>query len=91
MMARTLPMRVDNLRDLLSAIDALPVKIIHVTAASSEVTLANQVGSLFLAYPGATRDGRDYIEAAVSQGAAAVLFESGDATFDCARYCSRWA
>ena len=78
----TLPMQVDNLRDLLAAIDALPVKISHVTAASMDVMVSNHVGSLFLAYPGAKRDGRDYIQAAVSQGAAAVLFESGDAKFE---------
>jgi UDP-N-acetylmuramoyl-L-alanyl-D-glutamate--2,6-diaminopimelate ligase len=81
-MMATRPMQVDNLRELLAAIDALPVKITHVTAASMDVMLTNHVGSLFLAYPGAQRDGRDYIQAAVDQGAAAVLFESGVGNFE---------
>lgn len=33
-------------------------------------------GDTFLAYPGETRDGRDYIEEALSKGAASVLWES---------------
>ncbi len=81
-MMTTLPMQVDNLRDLLAAIDALPVKITHVTAASSEVSVTNNVGSLFLAYPGVARDGRDYIQAAITQGASAILFESGDSKYE---------
>lgn len=32
-------------------------------------------GELFCAYPGALRDGRDYIRAAIDRGAAAVLYE----------------
>lgn len=31
----------------------------------------------FLAYPGATSDGRDYIQAAIDQGAAAIFYEAG--------------
>ena len=33
-------------------------------------------GSLFLAYPGANNDGRDFIRAAIENGAVAVLYES---------------
>ncbi|MDR0564991.1 MAG: UDP-N-acetylmuramoyl-L-alanyl-D-glutamate--2,6-diaminopimelate ligase [Azoarcus sp.] len=35
-------------------------------------------GDVFVAWPGAARDGRQYIEEALSRGAAAVLYESGD-------------
>jgi UDP-N-acetylmuramoyl-L-alanyl-D-glutamate--2,6-diaminopimelate ligase len=35
-------------------------------------------GDVFAAWPGALRDGRQYIDAAFSRGAAAVVYESGD-------------
>jgi UDP-N-acetylmuramoyl-L-alanyl-D-glutamate--2,6-diaminopimelate ligase len=35
-------------------------------------------GDVFLAYPGDSADGRDYIEAAVQRGASAVLFDDGN-------------
>jgi UDP-N-acetylmuramoyl-L-alanyl-D-glutamate--2,6-diaminopimelate ligase len=35
-------------------------------------------GDVFAAWPGALRDGRQYIDQAFAQGAAAVLYESGD-------------
>ncbi|MBK4733553.1 UDP-N-acetylmuramoyl-L-alanyl-D-glutamate--2,6-diaminopimelate ligase [Noviherbaspirillum pedocola] len=35
-------------------------------------------GDVFLAYPGDDADGRDYIDAAIARGAAAVIHESGD-------------
>ncbi|MDR2208380.1 MAG: UDP-N-acetylmuramoyl-L-alanyl-D-glutamate--2,6-diaminopimelate ligase [Azoarcus sp.] len=35
-------------------------------------------GDVFIAWPGAENDGRQYIEDALSRGAAAVLYESGD-------------
>src|SRR5688500_4694258 len=35
-------------------------------------------GNLFLAYKGASSDGRNFIEAAISNGAAAVLAEADD-------------
>lgn len=35
-------------------------------------------GTLFLAYPGATQDGRDYINEAQNSGASAVLYEAGN-------------
>ncbi|HWT28560.1 MAG TPA: UDP-N-acetylmuramoyl-L-alanyl-D-glutamate--2,6-diaminopimelate ligase [Methylophilaceae bacterium] len=54
--------------EMLSARGVTPVGI---TADSRQV----RPGSLFVAYPGAQRDGRDYIGQAVSQGACAVLWE----------------
>ncbi|MHB8847197.1 MAG: UDP-N-acetylmuramoyl-L-alanyl-D-glutamate--2,6-diaminopimelate ligase [Burkholderiales bacterium] len=45
-----------------------------VTADSRHVT----PGMAFAAYPGAVRDGRNYIAAAIAAGAAAILWESGD-------------
>lgn len=40
------------------------------------------VGSVFVAYPGEAKDGRDYIEQAVKQGAAAVLWEQQNFAWD---------
>ena len=37
-------------------------------------------GDLFFAYPGAAGDGRDYIDHAIVRGAAAIVYEEGDAT-----------
>jgi UDP-N-acetylmuramoyl-L-alanyl-D-glutamate--2,6-diaminopimelate ligase len=37
-----------------------------------------RAGDVFIAWPGAASDGRRYIEDALSRGAAAVLYESGD-------------
>jgi UDP-N-acetylmuramoyl-L-alanyl-D-glutamate--2,6-diaminopimelate ligase len=37
-----------------------------------------QPGDVFIAWPGAASDGRQYIEDALSRGAAAVLYENGD-------------
>ena len=34
-----------------------------------------QAGALFLAYPGAVSDGRDYIAQAIKQGASAVVWD----------------
>lgn len=47
-----------------------PIK--HVTTDSRDVKL----GSLFLAYPGAVSDGRNYIADAIKNGAAAVVWDS---------------
>ncbi len=66
-----LPMIAHSLRDLIDAIDALPTKITHATASSRDV----RPGSIFLAYPGATHDGRNFIGDAAARGAAAVLVE----------------
>ncbi len=68
------PMTVENLRDLLQALDALPTEITNATASSVDA----REGSVFLAYPGAARDGRQYIGDAISRGASAVLYETGD-------------
>ena len=50
--------------------------IVDLTADSRLV----KAGSLFLAYPGAQSDGRDYIPKAIANGAAAVLWESESST-----------
>lgn len=55
-------------------LEKLGVSPESITADSRKV----QAGSLFLAYPGENADGRRYIEQAVSQGAAAVLWEEKD-------------
>ncbi len=39
-------------------------------------------GSVFLAYPGSSRDGRMFIADAIARGAAAVIFERGDFEWD---------
>ncbi len=55
-----------------SAIDALGIK--RLTADSRQV----RPGDTFVAYPGETRDGRDFIGQAIANGAASVLWESRD-------------
>ena len=55
-----------------AALDRLPAQITEVTATSREA----RRGAVFLAYPGASRDGRDYIGDAVSRGVSAVMFEA---------------
>ncbi len=54
-----------------AAIDALPARITDVTANSREA----RNGFAFLAYPGAARDGRDFIGDAIARGVSAVLFD----------------
>ncbi|GGX27495.1 UDP-N-acetylmuramoyl-tripeptide--D-alanyl-D-alanine ligase [Pigmentiphaga litoralis] len=49
--------------------------------ASAQLTLdsrAVSAGDVFLAYPGARSDGRDYLRQALAQGAAAVVFEAAE-------------
>ncbi len=65
---------VDNLRDLVHAIDALQTRIEHATASSRDA----RPGSLFLAYRGAVRDGRTFIDDAVARGVSAVLYDAAD-------------
>lgn len=48
-----------------------------ITADSREV----QAGSLFLAYPGAVSDGRDYIAQAIQKGASAIVWEQAGFTW----------
>ncbi|WP_240032139.1 UDP-N-acetylmuramoyl-L-alanyl-D-glutamate--2,6-diaminopimelate ligase [Pseudomethylobacillus aquaticus] len=59
----------------LDRLRALGLNIRGITADSRQV----RPGSLFLAYPGEHVDGRRYIEAALRQGASAVLWEEADA------------
>lgn len=58
---------------IISALDQLPAQITEVTATSQEA----RRGAVFLAYPGATRDGREFISDAILRGASAVLYEAG--------------
>ncbi|MBL0121416.1 MAG: UDP-N-acetylmuramoyl-L-alanyl-D-glutamate--2,6-diaminopimelate ligase [Betaproteobacteria bacterium] len=59
-------------RQLANALAALPIPVNEVTSSSREA----RRGIAFLAYPGAVRDGRDFIGDAVLRGAAAVLYEA---------------
>jgi len=58
------------------AIDALGIK--RLTADSRQV----RPGDTFVAHPGKTRDGRDYIAQAIANGAACVLWEARDFSWD---------
>ena len=57
--------------ELENALASLPVTIDDVTASSREA----KRGTAFLAYPGAARDGRDFIAEAITRGVSAVLFD----------------
>ena len=57
---------------IISALDQLPALISEATASSREA----KRGGVFLAYPGATRDGREFIGDAIVRGASAVLYEA---------------
>jgi UDP-N-acetylmuramoyl-L-alanyl-D-glutamate--2,6-diaminopimelate ligase len=61
----------DSIDALIRALDTLPTRIEHATASSREA----RAGSLFLAYPGATRDGRHFIADAIARGVSAVAYE----------------
>ncbi|MEO8102322.1 MAG: UDP-N-acetylmuramoyl-L-alanyl-D-glutamate--2,6-diaminopimelate ligase [Betaproteobacteria bacterium] len=63
---------------LANAMATLPAPVDEVTSSSREA----RRGVAFLAYPGATRDGRDFIADAVTRGASAVLFEARDFTWN---------
>lgn len=54
-----------------AALDALGVELADLTADSRAV----KMGSVFVAYPGTARDGRDFIAEAIARGATAVLWE----------------
>jgi UDP-N-acetylmuramoyl-L-alanyl-D-glutamate--2,6-diaminopimelate ligase len=57
--------------ELANALAAMPVRLDEVTVSSKEA----RRGHAFLAYPGAQRDGRDYIGDAIARGVSAVLFD----------------
>ncbi|MDP2247811.1 MAG: UDP-N-acetylmuramoyl-L-alanyl-D-glutamate--2,6-diaminopimelate ligase, partial [Nitrosomonadales bacterium] len=64
--------------DILSSLYAQGVAASNITADSRKIG----PGSLFLAYPGERLDGRDFIEQAIQQGAAAVVWEARDFDWD---------
>jgi UDP-N-acetylmuramoyl-L-alanyl-D-glutamate--2,6-diaminopimelate ligase len=66
--------KMSSREELLAAVAALPAQISEATCNSREA----KRGSLFLAYPGAARDGRDFIADAITRGASAVLYEATD-------------
>ncbi len=59
---------------LANALASLPAPVDDVTSTSREA----RRGFAFLAYPGAVRDGRDFINDAVERGASAVLYDTHD-------------
>ena len=63
---------------LLDRVAQLGVPLADLTADSRAVKL----GSVFVAYPGTVRDGRDFITEAISRGAAAVLWERAGFDWD---------
>jgi UDP-N-acetylmuramoyl-L-alanyl-D-glutamate--2,6-diaminopimelate ligase len=69
----------------ITRLDQLLRDVVAAPVANSEVNAicldSRQVeaGSLFLAMPGVSGDGRDYIQDALDKGAAAIVFESEDA------------
>ena len=74
-------MKLDRLIERISPIavaGSTAVEITSVTADSREVT----PGALFVAVRGFASDGHNYISAAVSKGAAAVIYADGEYSFD---------
>ncbi len=63
------------LRDLAAIAPTADIMITGITLDSREV----RAGDMFFAYPGNHRDGRDYVQQAVDQGAAAVIYEADGA------------
>lgn len=61
--------------EILSVLNAQHVNVASLAADSREV----QPGDIFLAYPGELSDGRQYIDAAIARGAAAVVYEENGA------------
>lgn len=61
-----------TVKGLLAAMDQLPARITDATANSREA----RQGFIFVAYPGATRDGRDFISDAITRGASAVIYDA---------------
>ncbi len=63
---------------MLDRLAQLGVPLMDLTADSRSV----KMGSIFVAYPGTTQDGRMYISDAIARGAAAVLWERGGFTWN---------
>src|SRR5258706_8041617 len=63
---------------LLDRLGELGVRLSRLTADSRAVKL----GSIFVAYPGTVLDGRNFIPDAIARGAAAVLWEHSDFSWD---------
>ncbi len=63
--------------ELENALAAMPVVFDEATANSREA----RHGMAFLAYPGAARDGRDFIGDAITRGASAILFDPANFTW----------
>ena len=57
--------------ELVNALAALPTQIVDATSSSKDA----RRGAAFLAYRGATRDGRDFIADAIARGVSAVLYD----------------
>ena len=68
-----------TLRDLLKGILPLPEEMDRTVGRLRLSSAGVEAGDVFIALPGVTADGRDYISQAVERKAAAVLFEAQDA------------
>lgn len=68
-----------RLDDLLQPWIALNTDTCDITGVQNDSRRV-QPGDLFIAYPGAVVDGRQFIDQAIQKGAAAIVFESVDAT-----------
>ncbi|NND80842.1 MAG: UDP-N-acetylmuramoyl-L-alanyl-D-glutamate--2,6-diaminopimelate ligase [Gammaproteobacteria bacterium] len=66
-----------RLSDLLAAIDVATDHDAQINGLCLDSRQVSE-GDLFFAYPGASTDGRDFIEMAQAAGAAAIVFEAGD-------------
>ena len=69
-----------SLRDIAgSLVDIAPSCNVKISGIQSDSRKVKE-GDLFLAFPGAVSDGRDFIDGVIQQGAAAVFFEDASCT-----------